>query len=356
MTRRPTDYAVIGGGVLGCLAALEILARDPGAGVVVLERDAVGSGASRRSAGLHFPRGASPRVREMAAYSQRWYAAAKAARPELPVHGLGMTVLAPVAAGAGLRRAYLPEAGLRPAAGVPAPLDRLPGGMSAWEGDGCQYADVHALTQLLARDLRRTAKFHEGAEVTGVHPGADGVRLELGTGGDLSVGHVVLAPGPWLSAPAWKHLVAPLGARVKKVVALHIEVPPAPGDGAVVFQDEDAFLLPYHERGHWLFSYTCDEWDVDPEALTPGISAADRSDALATLGRYAPHLVEHCLSGRVFCDAYAPDREPIVRALTGDGRVVFAGAANGSGYRLAPAVAAQAAGLLPLPSQRKDAA
>ncbi|MCO6717110.1 FAD-binding oxidoreductase, partial [Streptomyces sp. CHB19.2] len=76
-----------------------------------------------------------------------------------------------------------------------------------------------------------------------------GVRLELGTGGDLSVGHVVLAPGPWLSAPAWKHLVAPLGARVKKVVALHIEVPPAPGDGAVVFQDEDAFLLPYHERG-----------------------------------------------------------------------------------------------------------
>lgn len=49
------DVTVVGGGIIGCLVATEVLARAPGSRVVVLERDAVGSGASRRSAGLHFP-------------------------------------------------------------------------------------------------------------------------------------------------------------------------------------------------------------------------------------------------------------------------------------------------------------
>ena len=40
-----------------------------------------------------------------------------------------------------------------------------------------------------------------------------------------------------------------------------------------------------------------------------------------------------------------------MRALPADSRLVFAGAANGSGYRLAPAIAAEAADLLhPLPT------
>ncbi|MGD3109648.1 NAD(P)/FAD-dependent oxidoreductase [Streptomyces sp. YGL11-2] len=356
MATRRTDYAVIGAGVLGCQIAREILARAPEADVVLVERDAIGSGATRRSAGLHFPRGASPRVRRMAAYSQQWYADLRAARPEVPIHRLPMTVIAPEPDRLRLLRTYLPEARLRPVTELPPVVRQLPEGMGAWEGDGCQYADVHALTQHLARDLRRTAEFREGVEVTAVTPEAAGVRLALGTGDTLLAGHTVLAPGPWLAAPAWRDLLAPLGARVKKVVALHIEVPPGPDDRAVVFQEEDAFLLPYHERGHWLFSYTCQEWDVDPDTVPAALTPADRDAALATLLRYAPQLVEHCASGRVFCDAYGPDHEPLIRAVTEDRRVVFAGAANGSGYRLAPAIAAAAADLLPLPSQRKDAA
>ena len=363
MTTRHTDhdYAVVGAGVLGCLIAQEILTRDPHASVTLLERDAVGSGATRRSAGLHFPRGSTPRVRRMASYSQQWYAELKGARPELPVHSLRMTVVAPTTDETRLGTTYLPEAKLRPAAALPAAVVALPEGMSAWEGDGCQYADVHALSHFLARELRPNARFREGVQVTGVTPGPDGVRLDLGTGDTLTAGHVVLAPGPWLAAPAWKELVAPLGARVKKVVALHIETAPAADDEAVVFEDEDAFLLPYHERGHWLFSYTCQEWDVDPDTVPASLSPANRGEALAILRKYAPHLVEHCASGRVFCDAFGPDFQPLVRALTDDGRVLFAGAANGSGYRLGPAIAAETADLLPLPaqkppSQRKDAA
>ncbi|WP_218058203.1 FAD-binding oxidoreductase [Streptomyces sp. Wb2n-11] len=348
------DVAVVGGGVLGLTITQEILSQKPQARVVVLERDAVGSGATRRSAGLHFPRGSSARIREMAFHSQERYAALKAARPELPIHSLGMTVVAPASAQERLQETYLPQARLRPVLEVAGKTALLPEGTAAWKGDGCQYADVHALTQLLARDLRRIVELREGVEVTAVTPLTDSVELSLGMGGTLHAGQVILAPGPWLAAPAWKDLVSPLGARVKKIVALHIEVPPTAGDQAVVFQDEDAFLLPYQERGHWLFSYTCQEWDVDPNTVAASLTHADRDAALTVLARYAPHLIEHCVSGRVFCDAYGPGFEPLVRPLTADGRVVFAGAGSGSGYRLAPAIAAETANLLLVPSHRKD--
>jgi D-arginine dehydrogenase len=114
----------------------------------------------------------------------------------------------------------------------------------------------------------------------------------------------------------------------------------------VLFDDSDAFLLPLVHRGHWLFSYCCPEWDVDPDALAGGLFATDIRAARDCLRRYSPALASACRAGRVFCDAYSPGQEPVVRALDEAGRLVFAGAANGSGYRLAPAIASEAADLL----------
>jgi glycine/D-amino acid oxidase-like deaminating enzyme len=136
------------------------------------------------------------------------------------------------------------------------------------------------------------------------------------------------------------------------VVALYIDSPPAGSDPVVIFEDEDAFLMPVPERGAWLFSYTCREWDVDPDTLPAGLSARDAAEARAILRRCAPWLERHCAGGRLFCDAYSInrqysiDRQPLVQSIDPDGRIIFAGAANGSGYRLAPAIAAQAADLL----------
>ncbi|WP_018565866.1 NAD(P)/FAD-dependent oxidoreductase [Streptomyces sp. PsTaAH-124] len=340
------DVVVVGAGVIGCMTAHEIVTRRPGTSVVVLDQDTIGSGASHRSAGLHFPRGATERVRRMAARSQDAYTALLARYPDLPVRPLPMTVVASAGRAAELRAAYLPSARLRPVPGPPDDRVLLPPGTAAWQGDGCQYADVSALTQFLARRLRGRAAFHEGVRVTGVHPGERAVEVVLSTGRTLTAKRALLAPGPWLAAPAWQGLVAPLGARVKKIVAMHLDVPPRDGDHAIVFHDEDAFLLPLHHRGHWLFSYTCPEWDVDPRTVTEGVSARNLAEARAVLGRYAPALVGDCVSGRVFCDAYGPAHEPLVTALDPHGRLVFAGAAGGSGYRLAPALAAEAADLL----------
>lgn len=338
-----TDVAVVGGGVIGCFVAREVLAARPTASVTVIDKDLVAGGATRRSAGLHFPRGASAAVRAMAAESQRRLTALAAARPDLPVHPLPMTVVA--AAGTRLDETYLREARLRPSVGAPHPLTQLPPGTAGWAVDGCHYADVPALTLALMAEMRPRVPVRESVTVTRLDPAVDRTQLTLSTGETLEADHTVLAPGPWLGHPAWRDLVAPIGARVKKIVALHVERAPNPDDGVVVFHEEDAFLLPYHHRGHWLFSYTCTEWDVDPERLDTALTGADLAAARDVLGRYAPHLVEHAVSGRVFCDAYHPDG-PQVRPLTPTGRLVFTGAAGGSGYRLAPSLALRTVRLL----------
>lgn len=333
--------AVVGGGILGTLAAREIGARSE-ATVTLLDRGTVGSGASLRSAGLHLPAGSSEHVRGMAAYSQDYYGTLCREHPGLPIHPVGLTVVAAEPGAAALAERYL-DGTLTRTDSVPWDEVRMPAGYAAWDVEGCHYADVGGLVQVLAAALRPRVDVREGVRVTAVDLDGDMVRLRLGTGGTLAADRVVLAPGPWLHDPAFRHLVAPLGIRVKKVVALHVERRPHDGARAVFFQDDDAFLLPLRHRGHWLFSYTCTEWDVDPDALHDGLSAAHLEQAREVLGRYAPGLAADCAAGRVFCDAYSPDRRPRVVALDPAGRIVLAGAANGSGYRLAPAMAARAA-------------
>jgi glycine/D-amino acid oxidase-like deaminating enzyme len=321
---------------------------------VLVDRDAVGCGASRRSAGLHFPRGSTERVRRMSSYSQDYYEKLRANQPTLPIYPVGMSVVSE-APERQLRESYLDTAGLTRRENVPGAAVRVPERAAVWRVDGGHYADVQGLAQDFARELRSRVSFREGVRVAAIEPIATGVVLYLSSGDTLTVGQVVLAPGPWLAAPAWRSLVAPLGARVKKVVALHIEQCPTVEDQAIVFHDEDAFLVPFAHRGHWLFSYTCQEWDVDPDVVGAGLYPHNVAEARDCLHRFAPTLAARCTSGRVFCDAYSPTGNPIVRTLDPAGRMVFAGAANGSGYRLAPAMAAEATDLLDLPAEPRSA-
>lgn len=336
------DLAVVGGGVVGALVAHEALAASPGLRIAVLERGLVGQGASARSAGVHFPRGATARVRSMAAYSQHVWERLTG-ELGLPVRAVDATVVA----GGGsdtVGTAYL-RLGDERAPADPARGRTAPAGSRAWTLPGCHYADVQGVTGRVLAALRDRVSVLEGTEVTEISSG-DGHRLVLGQGRELLARRVVLAPGPWIAHRAWADAVAPLGLRVKKIVATHVEAPPAPDDPLTVFHDEDAFLLPLHGRGHFLFSYTCDRWDVAPDDVRLALEPSDLDDARAVLGRFAPGLVARCESGRVFCDAYGPRREPVVAELRPG--LVFAGAAGGSGYRLAPAIAAETVAALDL--------
>jgi len=332
---------VVGAGVIGCLIARELAVRVPepeSLRVTVLDRDAAGAGASRRSAGLHLPRGSSERTRRMSAYSHAYYADLKHRQPGLPIYPVGAIVVD----GGELITRYLPQAAPVPVIdGLPSDV-ALPAAARAWRIGGGHYCDVYRFTQALALRLRPAVTFLEGVAVTDLLPDSDGVEVRCGTGARLTASSVILAPGPWLAAPAWRDLVAPLGLRVKRVVALHIERRPDPADGAVLFDNDDAFLLPLAHRGHWLFSFSCREWDVDPDGAATGLTAAHLDAARDCLRRYSPALADACRGGQVFCDAYSPDGEPVIRPLDPGGRIIFAGAASGSGYRLGPAIAAEA--------------
>jgi glycine/D-amino acid oxidase-like deaminating enzyme len=349
MTAR--TIAVVGAGILGCLIARELAGADPDAVITVVDRDLAGSGVTRRSAGLSLARGSTPRTRQLSELSHRYYERLKAACPELPMYPLGARILLP---GDPVRAGYLPEITAPEPAEIPGQAEpsglggtfTVPDGERAWRLRGCHYADVYALTQRLAAMARPRVRFAESVRVTGLDVTPDSVILRCGSG-DLAADQVVLAPGPWIGSPAWRDLLAPLGLRVKKIVAMHIERRPSPGDEAIIFDSDDAFLLPLAHRGHWLFSYTSTEWDVDPDEV-PGLSAADVAAARDCLSRYSPELAAACQTGRVCCDAYSPNREPVVAAL--DARIVFAGAANGSGYRLAPGIASEVVGHLTQPS------
>jgi D-arginine dehydrogenase len=333
-------FAVVGAGIIGCRAARELASRAPATPVTVLDRDAAGTGASRRSAGLHLLRGSSDRTRRMSAYSHAYYADLRHRQPRLPIYPVGASVVTAREDGI---TSYLPAAAPVPAA---APPVTLPPGARAWRITGSHYCDVYRLTEELAAQLRPRMTFLEGVAVTGIEAGPDRVTVLGGTGARLEVAGVILAPGPWLAAPAWRDLVVPLGLRVKRVIALHIGHEPGPADEAVLFDDDDAFLLPMADRGRWLFSYSSREWDVDPDGPVTGLTAAELNEARDCLRRYSPALADACDGGQVFCDAYSPEREPVVQPLDPAGRIVFAGAACGSGYRLGPAIAAEAVGLL----------
>ena len=334
--------AVVGAGIIGCLAAREVVRRAPGTPVTLLDSDAAGAGASRRSAGLHVPRGATARTRRMSGYSHDYYADLAREHPDTPIYPVGATVVADPAAIGG----YLPAAEPRPAGALAAADVSIPPGFGAWRVAGAHCCDVYRLVQALALRLRPRADVLEGVTVTAVVPGEDSVTLHCGTGARLTVGGVILSPGPWLAAAGWRDLIAPLGMRVKRIVALHIARPATPADEAILFDSDDAFLLPLPHRGHWLFSYRCREWDVDPDTPAAGRTAAHLRAARDCLRRYSPALAQACRGGRVFCDAYSRDGEPLVRALDAAGRIIFAGAAGGSGYRLGPAIAAEAIDLL----------
>ncbi|WP_411753620.1 FAD-dependent oxidoreductase [Serratia sp. (in: enterobacteria)] len=337
------DIAIVGGGIIGIAIAREAIKKYPNETISLIEKRLCGVGSSFYSAGVHFPRGSTERVREMSRYSHDYY------MPYIsggaPFYSLPMKLIAAKAHQEDTLRSYLPladftpEETLDPAQGLS--INRAE--QVILHGNGAHYADVFALIQKWLLALRPLITVGEGLSVMALRPQTGGYQLALSDGSSRHAKQVILAPGPWLAAPAWQEHIAKLGIRVKKIVAVHIAQKPEPDAALTIFHDEDAFLLPCHSRGHWLFSYTCQEWDVLPQNIAP-LQAHDLAQAREILNRYAPSLAAAIKDGRVFCDAYSPSREPVVTRL--DEHLIFAGGANGSGYRLAPAIAADAVHLL----------
>ena len=340
LAREPFDLVVVGAGIVGALAAAQAVRRHPDWRILLVDRALIGGGATRYSAALCIPFGRDGEHRRMERESDRFYRDLRAELPGLPIRDLPCFVVA--------REGSLEEVRTRCTAGdlreVPAETlvstfpglalaadERLLGGLTG------SYALPEPVTLALA--LRTTV--WEGVEITGLRPEGDGVELATADGRAIAARRVILAPGPWALREPAGDLARSAGVRVKKVVALHLDLCPGADDPVLYFFDADAFLLPVVERRHWLFSYTCQVWDYAPEG-SHRITEEDRENGLAILARYCPELAARCTGGRVFCDSYGPEWVPVVTAAAAAPQIVLATAGSGAGYRLGPAIARQA--------------
>jgi glycine/D-amino acid oxidase-like deaminating enzyme len=353
------ELAVVGAGIVGAAVTTEARRRAPAARVLLLDRSRAGSGASRHSAGLSTPTGATAAHRALAERSERWYAELigageiPAGRP-VPVYSVVDEAAVPgfqaeftqrpavpaTAADLGhLRHAY-PDIVLRPGEVVLR--------STGWIGD------AEATARALAAGLRRQdgGGCWEGVRIDRVEPDDDGGVLLLGSAGQrIRARRAVLATGPWLATPpAGSPAAAPAAPggtpgwelRVKKVAALHLARRPAGGDPVVAFEAEDLFLMPQPERNQTLVSFYCRNWDVRPDAGELVLDRPELSAAVAALAARLPSLAGAVAGSRASCDGYLPGRLPAVVPDPDRPGVLLAGGCSGSGFRLGPGLAALA--------------
>ncbi|MGI8465357.1 NAD(P)/FAD-dependent oxidoreductase [Pectobacterium punjabense] len=340
------DIAIVGGGILGSTIARELLNNYSELTLVIIDKKLSGSGASFYSAGVHFPRGGSERVRQMSAYSHDYYQSLM--EIGAPIYPLMMELITEGSNIPRVEEKYLACADFHQTENCSSDLINVSGAagdnLRVLKGSGAHYANVFALVNDYMQQLRGKIDYLEGTEVETIEREGHGYRLSLSSGVNIQARQAIVVPGPWIKHPLNAKTLSASGLRVKKIVATHINIKPEEQAPLIVFDEEDAFLLPCHHRKQWLFSYTCKEWDVDPESIR-SLKPEDLVNAREILAKYAPALVDQIHDGRVFCDAYSPGSEPTV--IRADNGVIYAAGCNGSGYRLAPAIAAEVIHLIP---------
>lgn len=345
MSPAEADLVVVGAGIIGAAVAAEAQRRRPTAKVLLLDRAQPGSGATRHSAALCPPIGSTPAHRQLVERAERRYTelehAGSAPRrrqlttywvvPESEIRGFHEEFVfdppAPAAAAdlARLRDAY-PDLVVRPFETVWCSRD-------VWAGD------AEATARALATRLNRASgsACWEGVHVDDIQPEAVSYQVVTRTGQRVRARHVVLATGPWLvDEPGQTR--AGWGLRVKKVAAVHLARRPRAGDPAVVFWDEDTFLLPLPAHAVTLFSFYCPTWDVRPDANLV-LEWPELNGAVEALKARSASMATAVAGGRAFCDGYLPARLPRVAEDPARPGVLLAGGGSGSGFRLAPALA-----------------
>jgi glycine/D-amino acid oxidase-like deaminating enzyme len=349
--RQQAELLIVGAGICGLMTAWFAKVLRPNARVVVMDRGLVGGGATRYSAFLDGPFGRTPRIRELSRRSRELMAQLRERLRDLPIVDLpmlGVTASARESEARALihvevETRLLPEDGGRPIDDAPEGFrltdqQRVLTGMTA-----SRCTDDH-LASVLARHLVRAGVgLVEGVDVTQLAADGGGVRLELADGrrwlGDVAI----LCLGPWLPRELPRLASQPAqGVRIKKVVSVLLQDEVPTGAPVIYLFDHDAFLMPQPERGRWLCSLRSERWDCSPQADMLHLDQEDLQLCHTVFGRFGINVDEGRLGARVFCDAYTADGEVMVRELEGLPRVAVAGAACGSGIRLAPAMAQDA--------------
>ncbi len=353
MRRRSCDLAIVGGGITGAWCLYFAAQKFPAWRIILLERSRIAGGATAHSAGVFFAVGRSDRERHLAGRSAVHYAAVRnrltlesseapaywiadsTALPALRKMSVGFTV----ECCQGDLEGATDSLGLRVVSDAAETL--------FYGGTSISMEPTAVATALIRHSaLSSSASACEGVGVQQIDATAGAIDLVLSDGSVLTAGRIIVAVGPWIvNGPIANGPIESVASerdiRIKKVVALHIDQAPVSRSPAIFLYAHDAYLMPIPRRKQWLFSFRSEEWDVKVEGQGLTISQLDRNLARSILGQYFPDLVDHCFGGRVFCDAYTADLEPVVCSRDND-RLIVVGAGGGAGFRLAPGLAEEA--------------
>lgn len=327
-----TDIAIIGGGVQGVFLAYYAKIKFPDKQVSLFEAGVVGSGITGYSGHLHTHIGAGDKY-HLVETSLKLYKELLAAYPDFPIE----------------QREFL---GICHQDNLDATLSQLT--RKPLFGNRAEYPfltlarDYHVLSGLTAYVTKRSlltfmleiiasigVKIHEGNCIQNLELLGDRYHLTNQYGIEHSASAVLNASGKsifsWLGESGVK-------LRSKKVVAFHIDRLDNLGDSIYYFFDDDAFLLPQPYYNRFLFSYRCEDWDIDVSQDRHQINALDLTAARRVLNKYSVGLSDHIVGGQASVDVYnTPESSPLIHQVGNNYFMI--GATGGSGVRLAPALA-----------------
>ena len=249
------DIAIIGGGIAGASLAWRLGAQQR---VVLIERESqCGYHTTGRSAALYMESYGPPGVRALTRASRAFFESPPDGFSDLPLLGpRGVLHLAFEGQQAELEQARTelapgcPRLQVLDAAGAVAlaPCLRADRVIGALLDPDAQDMDVDAIHQGFLRGFRRAGgKLRTGSGVAGAERLADGWRLTLDDGSQLTATTVVNAAGAWADVLAQVFGVAPIGIVPKRRSAFTF---PAP-DGidathwpAIISADENWYIKP----------------------------------------------------------------------------------------------------------------
>jgi len=330
------DVVVVGAGVVGLSAALAL--RDRGARVMVLERDAPGSGQSAGPGRIFRHIHDLPELVALAARALRGWRVAEERFERPLLDGRGTLMIG------GPRERY---AASLAAAGVSSRLveaDDLPAGLGlrapALLDPGGGTIDAEGYVAALAGELGAAVRTARVESVHGDRGGGDGASLVTGEGA-VAAGRVLVCAGP--ATPA---LMAPLGVRVPVESSSHLRVAVAPpaGEGLPCLLERSGahgmtgYVAMLGDGGLALGTHAGDDLPEPEavavtrgyiEALVPGVDATPvglvrcESTVLAghteALGLYQAGPVSGFAGGNLF--KHAPALGPLLAEAVLEGRL-----------------------------------
>ena len=342
------DAVVIGGGVNGISIAHALAARGVRR-VVLCEKEALASGASGRSSALvriHYTNEWDARLAWASFPVFRDWAEIMGGRPVYRKTGF-LTIVAPAYA-EHLRRnvEVLRALGVSTEALGPDDVHQLQPflnvedvGAAAYEPESGYANPADTVEGYRQRAQALGAQVRQWTRVTRILTDEDQVRGLETTGGRIAAPVVVVAAGAW-STQLCREAGVTLPARPKTIDTVLATRPPELSTPHMTIIDnvQGTYLRPESDV-LTIVGVPSATWDVDPDALGPGLPPGAGEEGARLLTHRIPAMERATLArGYRAFDGYSDDGHAILDRVEGPTGLYLATAFSGMGFKIAPAV------------------